>query len=450
MSERYNSLAPAYATYYESYYPYEEIVKWLTYNGSVPTQKREWSYEIITATDETFVTRFREIAAAEQLRSVLCFSPKTLEDFKLKLDIGPIYTSDMSQRKTQPDFAPCERELVFDIDAGDYDRIRTCCAGADMCDKCWRFMELAVPLLILFCRVHGFSNYFFAFSGRRGLHCWICDARARKLSKEARKSIVDAFNIVSVDTGSVLRVSYNHSNWLSRLIHDHICARFFPRMLEEQDWLEGSIDEYLTNYSKDSLVAELRRIDSPLLSSAPIFFFLHTTLCIYSCLSAGGLPLTINSAKNPDGRFTSLLSTFIGKLTLLVSSVARWTDFELLMKDYEPVLAAIRVYYTYPRFDVEVTRGMNHLLKIPFSVHSKSRKISIPFPAVPVIRDYSIDTGVLQLGPLDAEDSLPRFLPSEAPTIDDLLNGHAEHYLKYRTYFSRIVQHITAQSNLFS
>ena len=120
------------------------------------------------------------------------------------------------------------------------------------------------------------------------------------------------------------------------------------------------------------------------------------------------------------------------------------------MKDYEPVLAAIRVYYTYPRFDVEVTRGMNHLLKIPFSVHSKSRKISIPFPAVPVIRDYSIDTGVLQLGPLDAEDSLPRFLPSEAPTIDDLLNGHAEHYLKYRTYFSRIVQHITAQSNLFS
>lgn len=444
MSERYTSLAPAYAVYYENYYPYEEIVEWLTYHGSVLTQRREWSYEIITATDETFVARFREISDAEQLRSILRFSSKTLEDFKLKLDIGPVYTSDMSQRKTQPEFAPCERELVFDIDAGDYDRIRTCCAGPAMCDKCWRFMELAVPLLILFCRVHGFNDYFFVFSGRRGLHCWICDARARKLSKDSRKSMVDAFNIISIDTGSVLRESYDHSNWLCRLIHDHICIRFFSQMLEEQNWLGGGVEKHLAKYSKESLLTELRRADSALLSSAPIFFFLHITLCIYSCLVAGGYPVTTGSAKNSDGRFASLLTTFIGKLTMITSSAARWTELELLIKDYDPILAAIRVYYTYPRFDVEVTRGMNHLLKIPFSVHSKSRKISVPFPPAPILKTYSIDTGVLQLGPLDTDDSLPRFLPSDAPTVDDLLSGHTEHYFKYRTYFSRIVHQVTA------
>lgn len=447
MSERYTSLAPAYAAYYDGHYPYEEIVEWLTYRGSIPTPRREWSYEVITATDETFVARFREVADAEQLRHALRFSPKTLEDFKLKLDIGPVYTSDMSQRKAQPGFAPCERELVFDIDAGDYDRVRTCCTGPAMCDKCWRFMELAVPLLVLFCRVHGFEDYFFAFSGRRGLHCWICDTRARRLSRDARKSMVDAFNIIDMDTGSVLQVSYDHSNWLCRLVHDHICTRFFSQMLEEQDWLGGGVDECLAKYSKDGLVAEVRRADSALLSVAPIFFFLHVTLCIYSCLSSRGLPLTTSSAKNPDGRFASLLAAFIGKLALIAASAARWSEFESVMKDYEPVLAAIKVYYTYPRFDVEVTRGMNHLLKIPFSVHSKSRKISVPFPAAPILEGYSIDAGILQLGPVDTEESLPRFLPSEAPTVDDLLNGHAERYLKHRAYFSRIVQHVAAHGD---
>lgn len=443
MSERYTSLSLAYATYYDHYYPYEEIVKWLTYQGSVQTSRREWSYEVITATDETFVTRFREVTNAEQLRLILHFSPRTLEDFKLKLDIGPVYTSDMSQRKTQLDFAPYERELVFDIDAGDYDRVRTCCTGAAICDKCWRFMELAAPLLILFCRIHGFKSYFFAFSGRRGLHCWICDSCARKLSKDVRKSMVDAFNIINLDTGTVLQISYNHSNWLCRLIHDHICTHFFSQMLDEQDWLGGKIDEYLAKHSKDSLITEVRRADSTLLSTAPIFFFLHITLGIYSCLSSRGLPLTTNSVKNPDGRFASLLTTFIGKLTLITSSASRWAEFELVMKDYEPVLAAIKVYYTYPRFDVEVTRGMNHLLKIPFSVHAKSRKISVPFPAAPIFESYSIDTKILQLGSIDGERSLPRFLPSETPTIDDLVNGHVESYLKYRTYFSRIVQYVT-------
>lgn len=256
--------------------------------------------------------------------------------------------------------------------------------------------------------------------------------------------MVDAFNLISMDTGSVLRESYDHSNWLCRLIHDHICIRFFSQMLEEQDWLSGAVEEHLAKYSKEGLVTELRRADSALLLLAPIFFFLHTTLFIYSCLSAGGFPLTTGSAKNPDGRFASLLAVFVGKLTLITSSAARWTELELLIKDYEPILAAIRVYYTYPRFDVEVTRGMNHLLKIPFSVHSKSRKISVPFPAAPILKNYSIDTGVLQLGPLDTDDSLPRFLPSEAPTVDDLLSEHTERYFKYRTYFSRIVHQITA------
>ena len=41
----------------------------------------------------------------------------------------------------------------------------------------------------------------------------------------------------------------------------------------------------------------------------------------------------------------------------------------------------IKLSYCYPRIDIKVTEGFNHLLKAPFSVHPKTGKICIPFLA---------------------------------------------------------------------
>lgn len=56
----------------------------------------------------------------------------------------------------------------------------------------------------------------------------------------------------------------------------------------------------------------------------------------------------------------------------------------------------------YPRLDVNVSTTLNHLLKCPFSVHPKSKKLSVPFRA----------------------ESIDSFDPDRVVTLDDLVTEY--------------------------
>lgn len=68
----------------------------------------------------------------------------------------------------------------------------------------------------------GFERRLWAFSGRRGIHCWVADERARKLSPSSRKAMVNFFEEQNKNLSEILS-----SNKQSRYQHP-----FFVRSLE--------------------------------------------------------------------------------------------------------------------------------------------------------------------------------------------------------------------------
>uniref|UniRef100_A0A7N6AEG7 DNA primase n=1 Tax=Anabas testudineus TaxID=64144 RepID=A0A7N6AEG7_ANATE len=284
--------------YYRRLFPFSQYYRWLNYGGLQKNyfQNREFSF---TLKDDIYV-RYQSFCTQNELEKEM----QKMNPYKI--DIGAVYSHRPNQHNTVKSgtFQALEKELVFDIDMTDYDDVRSCCSAADICSKCWTLMTIAIRILNRALRDDfGFQHLLWVYSGRRGVHCWVCDEAARKLSVAARSAVAEYLSLVKGGDETVKKVV------LTDPIHPFIresltvVEHYFPQYaLQDQDILE------------------------------------------------------------------QMCASTIDTTVFLQGTAKKGQYFE----------KEIMLQYCYPRLDVNVSKGVNHLLKSPFSVHPKTGRISVP------------------------------------------------------------------------
>ncbi|KAI8974058.1 DNA primase catalytic subunit [Pilobolus umbonatus] len=318
-----------YRMYYQHWFPYKHYFYWLNYD-TLPTKNfthREFSF---TLNGDIYV-RFRSFNTGMELK-------KEIERLQpLKIDIGAIYSIKPRLKKTVSEkaFKALEKELVFDIDMTDYDDIRTCCRGGDLCPRCWPFMVIAMEILDTSLREDfGFMHLLWVYSGRRGVHCWVCDDRARALTNESRQAIVRFLEVVKGGAEVARKVR------LPAVLHPSLQRSY----------------EILSKYFYSFILNEQGVLDTP-----------EEWKKVLAIIPDEEVQAKLDESwtrrhKSPDEKWE--------ELTMELDKQKRWKH----------VSRDIMFQYCYPRLDSKVSTQTAHLLKSPFSVHPKTLKVSVPIP----------------------------------------------------------------------
>ena len=365
--------------YYAGRFPFEQLFEWLHCCTRPEDRcKREISYIARSLADpnEEFCIRNRGYRDCGAFREEVCkLTP-------LRIDVGP----EFNFHPTEPNKAPLRREYVIDIDMSDYDGIRTCCAGKVLRRCCWTFMVAAYEVLDMLLReAFGFRHVLWVFSGRRGIHAWVCDPAAASMPNPLRKAVTNFLNFsLNSDKSSAMvkeELLRRRGYRLLGLVYD-ILKRYRRFLLHEQRVLQKR-----EVFERVAAMAE-RYLPAPIGPAAREQLF------------------AMPSAEEQFAALLALLRADGGE-----DAAARF-EREFI------------IGFLYPKIDAHVSAEMNHLLKAPFNVHMDTLKLSVP---------------LLNVAEFDPENCL---------TLEDLLlrggvRGR-ESFAEYLVFFERFTAALRA------
>ncbi|NXE99247.1 PRI1 primase, partial [Menura novaehollandiae] len=154
----------------------------------------------------------------------------------------------------------------------------------------------------------GVRHRLWVYSGRRGVHCWVCDDAVRKWSPALRAAAVEYLSLVKVGAQGArhpLTPVKVEESWMS-----------LDRPAQHREPLQGEFPKKKDSVQRWELLRarlERMRVSSRAAALGPCY-----------------------------------------------------ADWEIMLQ------------FCFPRLDINVSKGLGHLLKSPFSVHPKTGRISVP------------------------------------------------------------------------
>jgi DNA primase small subunit len=329
--------------YFYSLFPYEDIVEFLSVRKDTPLAHREFVFGYENSVYQRRIT----FADEKQFRDTV------LESLPRRIDIGDPSSVPFCYHPYALASMKC-RELVFDIDLDAYDKsssgtpqLRFCCTGAKMCEVCWSFIVGGMQVLYhILANQFGFKKIFFFFSGRRGVHCWVCDEEIYK----------------SAD------VLQQHRHILS-----YVQKEYYLRISDANN-----------KVFSDPIVSRLRPVFEEMLVDRHKML-LNSDACEYI------LGFLDESTRTKIRKAWNFMAD--------ANSVNRWRRFEEIAP--KSVVKFLILHYLYPRLDANVTTNMTHLIKCPFSPHPVTGKICVPLD--PFEAQYMNFSAIPTLESLDEE-----------------------------------------------
>lgn len=320
--------------FYQRLFPFRHFFQWLNHSAVPSPDFAHREFAFTFAND--VLQRYQSFPTADVMRKhCITHTPP-------RIDIGPVYSTNPRDRKTlrkASAFRPISRELVFDIDMNDYDEIRTCCTGANICQKCWAFITMAIKVVDVALRDDfGFKHIMWVYSGRRGAHAWVCDKKAREMDDSKRRAVYGYLELLrGGDQGgkrvNIWRPLHPHLERSLNILKDH----FQRTVLAEQDpWAEENAAHLLNLIPDEKLRAALQK-------------------------KWESSPSRPSASKWAD-----------------IDSVAKSGALSKTPKELKEAKQDIILEYTYPRLDADVGKKLNHLLKSPFVVHPATGRICVP------------------------------------------------------------------------
>lgn len=182
------------------------------------------------------------------------------------------------------------------------------------------------------------------FSGRRGIHCWVCDKKARHLHDKARGSIASYLLLL---TGAGTSDKMSRVTIGSDKIHHSIkrALRIIEPVFEE------------------IILVDQKRFDTADGVSKLLQLIIDEN--VVKDLEPKLRAIEANNSK-------LVWDTFVRHMSALRAQGS-------MPRKLNHIVEEVQLALCYPRLDINVSTTMNHLLKAPFAIHPKTGKVCVPF-----------------------------------------------------------------------